>query len=188
MSTLSTQTSNINVVISLNGLTDDEKVKARLKEFCDEKMSLYAFIIHDKDINEDGSLKTKHVHLVGKLKNNRRRLSSTLLDIATALECSTLAVSIDKMQDLVGSIQYLIHKNNSAKHQYDKGYIITNLSEGELDTYLNSDSKSMSIEYLIDVIMTHPSKMDIMRIIGLTYYHLYRNVINDIYREIYGTC
>lgn len=186
MSTLSTQTSKINVIITLKGL-DAQKVLARLKTWCEEKMSLYGFILHDKDILEDGTLKTPHIHLVGNLKTNRRRLSSTLNDIADYVECDTLAVSIDKMSDLVGSLQYLIHKNNASKHQYDVKDIITNLQEGELNTYLNSDSKSMSIEYLIDVICTHPSKLDIMRVIGLTYYHLYRNTINDIYREIYGT-
>jgi hypothetical protein len=70
--------------------------------------------------------------------------------------------------------------------QYDIKEITTNISSGELTTYMASDSKSMSIEYLIGVISKYRSKIDIMREIGLTYYHMYRNVINDIYNEIYG--
>lgn len=187
MATLTTQTAKINVIISLKECPRIDGVINRLKAYCEEYMNIYAFILHDKDLLEDGTIKTPHIHLCGLLKNNRRRLSSTLDDIATFCNVSTFAVTIDKMSDIVGSIQYLIHKNDSSKHQYDIKKIVTNISEGELNTYMNSDSKSISIEYLVDVVLKHRSKIDIMREIGLTYYHLYRNTINDIYKEIYET-
>lgn len=187
MATLETRTAKINVIISLKGYNDAfiERVISQLKNYCEIHCDIFAMILHDKDVLENGEIKTKHIHLVAILKNNRRRLSSTLDEISTCCLVNTLAVSIDKMSDLVGSLQYLIHKHNPEKHQYDISDIITNISSGELHTYMASDSKSMSIEYLIDVICLHKNKIDIMRTIGLQYYHLYRNVINDIYKEVW---
>lgn len=185
MATLTTQTAKINVVISLKGIKDFSVILDILKNYCNEYMQLYAFILHDKDILDDGQVKTPHIHLVGLLKNNRQRLSTTLTNISDSIKLPPLAISIDKMSDIVGSIQYLVHKNDSNKYQYCIDQIITNISEGELTTYMNSDSKCVSIEYLIDVVEKHRSKIEIMRVIGLSYYHLYRNTINDIYKEVW---
>lgn len=184
MATLTTRTAKINVVLSLKGY-DIKKTLDRLKEFCVAYMQVYAFILHDRDILENGESKTPHIHLIGLMNNNRQRLGTILTEICESCELEPFAITIDKMSDIVGSIQYLIHKNNAEKYQYDVGEIITNLSESELMTYLNSDSKSISIEYLVSVIEKNRSRIDIMREIGLTYYHLYRNTINDIYREIW---
>lgn len=185
MATLTTQTAKINVVISLKGVENFDKYLKRLKIYCEDQMQLYAYILHNKDVLDNGEIKTPHIHLVGLLKNNRQRLSTTLGNISVALELSVLAISIDKMSDIVGSLQYLIHKNNTEKHQYDVKEIHTNISSGELATYMASDSRSMSIEYLVDVISKNRSKIEIMRTIGLSYYHLYRNTINDIYKEVW---
>lgn len=185
MATLTTQTGKINVVISLKGVQDFNIYLERLKRYCEEQTQLYAYILHNKDVLENGEIKTPHIHLVAILKNNRQRLSTTLGNIGVALELSVLAISIDKMSDIVGSLQYLIHKNNTEKYQYEEKKIHTNISSGELATYMASDSKSMSIEYLVDVVSKHRSKIEIMRTIGLSYYHLYRNTINDIYKEVW---
>lgn len=182
---LETQTAKINVVISLKDIVDTNLIMKRLKVYCENNTNLFAFILHNKDTLENGEIKTPHIHLVALLKNNRQRLGTTLNHLSNALMLSPLAISIEKMSDLVGSIHYLIHKDNKEKYQYDKSLIVTNISEGELTTYLASDSKSMSIEYLIEVVSRNRSKIDIMREIGLTYYHLYRNTINDIYKEMW---
>lgn len=186
MALLTTQTAKINVVLSLKGY-DIEKTLERLKEFCAAYMSVYAYILHDKDILENGEHKTPHIHLIGLWHTNRQRLGTILSQICDSCELQPLAITIDKMSDIVGSIQYLIHKNNAEKYQYNISDIVTNLTEGELTTYMNSDSKSLSIEYLIGVVSKYHSKIEIMREIGLTYYHLYRQTINDIYRELWET-
>lgn len=189
MASLTTQTGKINAVISLKDINIDtinNDILKSLKVWCENNCQLFAFILHDKDILEDGEKKTNHIHLVALMKTNRKRLSTILSDLASFLGLNTFAISIDKMSDIVGSLQYLIHKNNSDKHKYELAAITTNISDGEMATYMTSDSKSMSIEYLIGVVESNRSKIEIMRIVGLTYYHLYRHVINDIYNEIYN--
>lgn len=189
MATLETRTAKVNAIISLKDKDINairSAIMVDLKSWCENNCDIFAFILHDKDVLENGEIKTPHIHLVFIYKTNRKRLNTILTDLAQYIGVNTLAISIDKMSDLVGSLQYLIHKNNSDKHQYDINDITTNISSGEMTTYMASDSKSMSIEYLIGVISKNRSKIDIMREIGLTYYHMYRNVINDIYNEIYG--
>lgn len=189
MASLTTQTGKINAVISLKDIhieTIKKYIFKSLKVWCENNCQLFAFILHDKDILADGEKKTNHIHLVALMKTNRKRLSTILGDLASFVGLNTFAISIDKMSDIVGSLQYLIHKNNADKFKYDLSNVITNISTGEMATYMASDSKSMSIEYLIGVVETNRSKIDIMRIVGLTYYHLYRHVINDIYNEIYN--
>lgn len=188
MASLTTQTGKINAVISLKDInieTINNIVLKSLKVWCENNCQLYAFILHDKDVLEDGVKKTNHIHLVALMKTNRKRLSTILGDMSSYIGVNTLAISIDKMSDIVGSLQYLVHKNNADKHKYELTAITTNISSGEMATYMASDSKSMSIEYLIGVVEKNRSKIEIMRIIGLTYYHLYRHVINDIYKEVY---
>lgn len=188
MSNLETRTAKVNAVISLKDKTYDNiksAIMVDLKTWCENHCDIFAFILHDKDILENGEKKVNHIHLVCLMKTNRQRLSTILADLSGFIGVGTLAISIEKMSDLVGSLQYLIHKNNSEKHQYSETDITTNISSGELATYMASDSKAMSIEYLIDVIEKNRSKIEIMRTIGLNYYHLYRQVINDIYNEIY---
>lgn len=184
MATLTTRTAKLNIVISLKDCHSD-KIVQKLTDFCHEYMDIYAFILHDKDILDNGELKTPHIHLVGLYKTNRQRLSTILTNLSETIGLPPLAITIDKMTDLTGSIQYLIHKNNKEKYQYQVLDIVTNITEGELQTYLNSDSRAISIEYLIGIVEQNRSKIEIMRTIGLGNYHLYRNVINDIYREIW---
>lgn len=189
MASLTTQTGKINAVISLKDInieTIENDILKSLKVWCENNCQLFAFILHDKDILENGEKKINHIHLVALMKTNRKRLSTILGDLASFVGLNTFAISIDKMSDIVGSLQYLIHKNNADKYKYELTQVITNISTGEMATYMASDSKSMSIEYLIGVVETNRSKIDIMRIVGLTYYHLYRHVINDIYNEIYN--
>lgn len=180
---LTTQTKFVNAIISLK----DKSINAikgaiihDLTEWCVDNCELYAMILHDKDVDDNGELKTPHIHLLCLLKTNRKRLSTTLLAISNACCVSTLAISIEKLNDVGGSIQYLIHKNNENKHEYDRSEIITNLTENELDVYMTNENGSMSIDKLIDVCRCCKNKVEIMRMIGLGYYHLYRNEIADI--------
>lgn len=189
MSNLETRTAKVNAVISLKDLCLEHInniIVPKLKTWCQNNCDLYAFILHDKDILENGEKKINHIHCICLMKTNRQRLGTILSSLSNYIEVGTLAISIEKMSDLVGSLQYLIHKNNSDKHPYNEKDIVTNISSGELATYMASDSKTMSIEYLIGVVEKNKSKIEIMRIIGLNYYHLYRQVINDIYNETYG--
>ena len=81
MSNLNTRTQFHNVIISLQNVNLSETL-SRLKEYCNSNYQVYAFITHDKDIKEDGTPKTPHIHLVGIYRNNRTRLSTTIKEMS----------------------------------------------------------------------------------------------------------
>lgn len=189
MANLTTQTAKINVIISLKDKAYDtiKLIENDLIEWCNSNCKLYAFILHDRDTLENGELKTPHLHLVALLNSSRWRLSTTLNNLSAATDVNEMAITIDRCSDFNGSIQYLIHKNNKDKYRYDVTNIVSNLLPSELDIYLNSDTGSISIESLVSVIKCNRNLIDIMRAVGLQNYRLYRNVIWDIYNEVWNT-
>lgn len=81
----------------------------------------YAFIKHDKDVFEDGTPKKTHYHLYIKT-SSRVRLST----IALRLEIDDRFVEFVK--NTRSCLQYLIHKNNKDKYQYNASDVVTNIN------------------------------------------------------------
>lgn len=189
MANLTTQTAKVNCVISLKDKSYDTikgVIMVDLQNWCEANCKMYAYILHDKDILDNGSAKTPHIHLVALLNSSRCRLSTTMNNLSAATGVNEMAISIEKANDFNGSIQYLIHKNNTDKFQYNVLDIMTNMPKGELDVYLNSDGGGVSIETLVAIVKQNRSVIDIIRAVGLQNYRLYRNVIWDIYTEIHN--
>lgn len=159
----------------------------RLEEYCREACEVYGFIIHDRDIDDEtGERKFLHLHGALIMKNAKQRLSTIMNALGDILEISNTCIQIDKMTSKNGSFKYLIHKGYENKFQYDKNEIKTNLPDDELECILNSDDDTMNVNYLIDVVTNAKgNRLEIMKKIGLGYYHLYRNIIKDIIDELY---
>lgn len=183
---LSTMTKFIDVVISLKDY-DSEEIKAvgdNLNQWCAITCDMFAFILHDKDVTEDGVIKTPHYHLVAQLRSNKKRLTTTINDIAEIVGVCPCAITIEKLVSMSGGIQYLTHKNDSNKYQYDINEIVTNLGRSELELYYNDDKPSFSIDTIVNAINQNKGRrLAIMRQIGLSYYHTYNKEINDLIRE-----
>lgn len=184
---LTTRTAYLNIIITLKGY-DEVRINSlllKLKDFCDESFKVYAYILHDKDINEDGSAKTPHVHLVGIYHTNRQRLSTILNDLSCHIEVNALAISIDKCSDFAMSVQYLIHRNNENKYHYALTSICSNLQINELQQYMERESTQLSTTALLDIVSSAKSKVEVYSKIGLEYYRQYRQVINDLWFELH---
>lgn len=81
----------------------------------------YAYIIHDKDVDEDtGEIKKSHVHCVLQFSNARS------ID-GLAKEINIESNYIEKTNDLDNSLLYLIHYNDIDKHQYSIDEVEGNL-------------------------------------------------------------
>lgn len=187
---LTTQTKYVSVILGSKKEPLPNRGKdffySRLETYCSEACEIYGFIIHDKDVDEETKqTKFLHIHCALIMKNAKQRLSTIMNALGEELEISNTCIQIDKMTSKNGSFKYLIHKGYENKHQYPVNEIKTNLPQDELDCILNSDDDTMNITYLIDVVKSsNGSKIEIAKKIGLTYYHMYRNTINDIIEEI----
>ena len=88
----------------------------------------YAYILHDKDTEDNGILKKPHFHLL-LFFDNARWGSAILKEID--IDNKNL---IEFRKDKVTAIQYLTHSNNFDKFQYDHTNIISDI---DIDIYQN---------------------------------------------------
>lgn len=91
-----------------------------IQEYFDE----WAWIIHDKDVDENGELKKPHVHWVGSIAN-----PVPLTTIANRLTVPEQFVEFVKSWK--GSIRYLVHASNPEKAQYDVEAVHANFEVGK---------------------------------------------------------
>ena len=106
----------------------------------------YAYILHDKDVNEDETPKLAHYHVVVSFTNARGFI---------AISNQFKGAHIEKASTLTGSIRYLLHKDHQSKHQYNDTDIITNnelwLKEHLLKEAFPVLSESVVIGDLVDL-------------------------------------
>lgn len=176
---------HVNGIISLKGKESDfiGLVERYLKIILDENANLYGFILHDKDMDEDGRIKTPHIHFVADMKK-RIRVSTLINKIAKACDLDTMAITIDKYSSFEGSFQYLIHLNNPSKFHYGIEQVTTNVPEDDIDLILDATTTVLDFEVLKGACRQADDILDVIEIIGLSAYKSYRPVVLDVYQAI----
>lgn len=150
-----------------------------------ENCEIYAYILHDLDFAEDGSAKRKHVHMYCDFKACKRVLTH-LNSLADWLGYDTNQISAQvASNNPAGFFQYLIHKNNPEKHQYEASEIISNLPKGEVSALLEADAGNCSIERFVSVCATAKCFADVLRELGLDTYTKYHRAIDNLYKELH---
>lgn len=97
----------------------------------------YAYILHDKDIREDGTAKKPHWHIELKLYKSRRRS-----DVAAWFGLTESCIQDSKSGKYETMLLYLIHENAPEKHQYDPVEVSSNFNYAErLETIRNGKIK-----------------------------------------------
>ena len=90
--------------------------------------SFVATIIHDKDLTDNGEPKTIHTHAY--IETNEKHTKKQFLDMLTELlKIDRERISIEGTKSNVLMLQYLTHKNQPSKAQYEVDRIITNNKE-----------------------------------------------------------
>lgn len=86
-----------------------------------EAVAEYAYILHDKDTDDEGEVKKPHYHVCIRYKNSR-----TIKTTANAMGISPNY--IQRCKNWKASVKYLIHdtKDSRGKFQYDMKDIVTN--------------------------------------------------------------
>ena len=193
---LNAKRKNVSVILGSKKMPlparDKDWYYTRLKAYCDEHCTDYAFIMHDKDKDENGDTKFLHIHMalvMLKVNKDYKKLNTILNELAKEVEIDGQCIQIDEMTSFNGSVQYLIHKRDPQKAQYEESCVVTNQSPEELHTIMESDIDTMCVSYLIQVVKDcHENRIEIMQKIGLRYYKEYRNVILDIINTNRGLC
>lgn len=122
------------------------------KQMIEVNESNTAWVLHDKDLDENGELKKAHVHVVLVLQNARTLKSIAdqfLLKDQEGNNCYGKINIIDdkkKGKSLKGAYLYLIHCNAPDKYQYsmdDIGGKLKSDAVSCIETYLNGDNDNI---------------------------------------------
>lgn len=181
-----TKAKRLNVIISLGDESKADLCKAlvlKSSAIGDTLKGLGAirwhYILHSLDFKDDGTIKTPHYHIWVEFPSGKRP-STWVNAFAQAFGLSPFAFTLNKATSEIGCVQYMVHKHNPDKHQYDPAMIVTSVSPEELKVMLESESEAWGYEYLIGVIKSSDSLADVIRSVGIERYRLYRNVIKDL--------
>lgn len=134
----------------------------------------YAYIIHDKDKNDDGTLKKEHIHLLLFFKNARWG-SSILKEII--IDNPNL---IEFRENKVNAVQYLVHSNNLDKFQYEITDIVSDI---DVSIYFNKfkDDETKDVSILYDYITNYVGYLYYNQL----YYYAVSNNLWSSYRRNY---
>lgn len=116
----------------------------------------WAYILHDKDVNENGELKKSHIHWVGRATPRCLSVVSNFLGLPEN--------DIEVVKNFDNMVMYLIHLNDIDKFQYSPDDVETNIpnigqllrrqSEGQIVKDLASAKLKKSwydlIQYSVD--------------------------------------
>lgn len=82
----------------------------------------WAYILHDKDLNEDGTPKVKHYHILLWLYNPKTKTSVE----KWFRQCdSTINTMSRYVIDVESMVDYLLHTNETAKAHYEESQIVS---------------------------------------------------------------
>lgn len=105
----------------------------------------YAMIEHNFDKEENGKPKKSHIHLILKF-DNARSIESVAVEVG-------VHINYIQKANFVAYTQYLIHKNDKDKYQYNEKDIYTNIpAEVENALKYKGDYGRADTSFIIDII------------------------------------
>lgn len=121
---------NIFVVLQLQKDGDVERAKEGLNSKALEIFGRgrYAYILHDKDVLDNGEIKGSHIHIVF-CSDKAKSSNSWIEHFSSLLNLSPEAVSVEMQGSEKKCIRYLLHLDDGAKHQYDRSEVVTNMDD-----------------------------------------------------------
>lgn len=120
---------NLFLVIQLQK-ADDKKVLGVLETRTLDIFGLgrFAYILHDKDVLDNGEIKGKHLHIVYSAPQAKSS-ANWVKYFSEALNVEKEAVSVEMMGSERKCLRYLLHLDDGAKHQYDRSEVVTNMDD-----------------------------------------------------------
>ena len=172
------------VVINCQDIQKDKLITYKNLEvaFKYNQKCLYWYILHDRDVKENGELKTPHFHLVLWFKFKSCYKQYVIDYLSQLLNCSPEIISVEPMRDLTISLRYLTHIDDEEKYQYSDDEVKTNSS---IIYYRSILGNKLTAEYLVECLkFTNFNKVLLIdTFITLQEYKQFREVIDDLINE-----
>lgn len=143
----------------------------------------FAFRLHDCDLNDNGELKTPHIHIYIRAMK-RHQIKYYIYLLADTLHVDENLISVKLADSDAGCIQYLIHKRNPEKFQYSVEGIKHNFNQDVFESLLNAEIVTqITAKELIDLCRNN-NKLELIELLGPIKFNQYSKVINEIYKEL----
>ena len=124
----------------ISGVCYDEEGLSSFVKDNNSVVAEYAYILHDRDVKDDGSPKEPHLHFLFVLNRSRR-----LADIQSCMKKILQGnVLLQSCHSVTGAYGYLTHENEDSKVQYDESSIVSSSDSTfwKADTSSNGFDKS----------------------------------------------
>lgn len=105
----------------ISGICYDQEGLSNFVKDNNSVVDEYAYILHDRDVKADGTLKDPHYHFLFVLRRSRR-LSDIQSCMKKTLQGNVLLQPCRSVSDSYG---YLTHENDDSKAQYDESSIVS---------------------------------------------------------------
>ena len=104
----------------------------------------YVYILHDKDVNEDGSTRSPHFHILCTFAQNK-----SFNAVASLVE-SNQNTFVQQLQDVGGAFSYLTHQNNPEKYQYNSDDLVSDDIDYWIDRIPDYEEKKNKNDDFVD--------------------------------------
>lgn len=157
-----------------------EALETLKKNYVIEKL---AYILHDKDVTEDGEIKKEHYHIYVSFKNK-----ASVCAVATIFK--TASNNVTAVRNFIGLIRYYRHLDNPEKYQYSKEELhLMNITHEEYENQCEArNTEESALQTLIEKITEDNVNLKQIMMFALKngMYFVYRSnyaILRDIYKE-----
>lgn len=123
-------------------LYPDDETHVDVMNYVEEFILEYAYILHDKDVNEKGEIKKEHYHVVIKFNEG-----ITISSLSKKLNLDENYITPTKGSYVYG-LRYLVHADHKDKYQYEVSDVVGPL-KSRLIKSLNGDKTES--DYIIEI-------------------------------------
>lgn len=120
-----------------------------LRKYLQEQCRNWAYMYHDKDVKEDGTLKDPHFHFVATYD---QRKSFAQVCRTTTLYRGDQNVLVEMCRKGIAcALEYLWHKNDQGKFQYDQRKVVISSKEW-FERYIRGNDESDNDRFVDDLL------------------------------------
>ena len=108
----------------------------------------YVYILHDKDVNEDGSPRSPHFHILCTFAQNKS------FNAVASLVVSKQNTFVQQLVDVGGAFSYLTHQNNPEKFQYNSDDLVSDDIDYWIDRIPDYEEKKNKNDEFVDDLLS----------------------------------
>lgn len=154
------------------------------KMILDNLNGIYPFIAviyHNEDINEDGTPKTPHYHLI--IESKRMRKETLLKQLSKILNIPLNCISTKEIINFRKAVRYITHIDYEDKTFYPMWNIYTN-DKIYCDSFFREQIENICEEKLIEIVRVERTTSKILLKIGKENYKKYSQIIRDLQKDL----